>query len=110
MPGERVKTGDADAAGRMLRRHLLIHGRVQGVGYRQSLAATAGALGLLGWVRNRRNGSVEALLEGRAERVEALTQWAQRGPPEARVDRIDRIDQPAGEEEALAGFKIHPTL
>lgn len=69
-------------------RNLRIHGRVQGVGYRWSLRAEADRLGLAGWVRNRRDGSVEALVSGSIEAVEALVVWAQRGPSMARVDRV----------------------
>ncbi len=68
--------------------NLRITGRVQGVGFRWSLCAEAQALGLAGWVRNRRDGSVEALLYGPPAAVDRLRQWAQRGPPMARVDRV----------------------
>ena len=68
--------------------HLLIFGRVQGVGYRESLRAEAEAAGCTGWVRNRADGSVEAVIEGAAEAVADVVAWARRGPPAARVDRI----------------------
>jgi acylphosphatase len=68
--------------------HLLIFGRVQGVGYRESLRAEAVAAGCTGWVRNRTDGSVEAVIEGAAEAVADMVAWARRGPPTARVDRI----------------------
>lgn len=92
-----------------LRRHLSIHGRVQGVGYRWSLCATAIALGLAGWVRNRHDGSVEALIEGPPEAVDALTQWARRGPPEARVERVDGTEQASDGAAPLTGFEKKPT-
>ncbi len=69
-------------------RNLRIHGRVQGVGYRWSLCAEATRLGLAGWVRNRHDGSVEALVSGPVETVDALVLWAQRGPSMARVERV----------------------
>ena len=72
-----------------LTRHLSIHGRVQGVGFRWSLHAEATALGLTGWVRNRREGSVEALVAGEDMAVIKLISWARRGPPRAQVERVN---------------------
>jgi len=69
--------------------HLRISGRVQGVGFRDALLREALARGLTGWVRNRRDGSVEAVLQGNAAAVEAVQVWARRGPPAARVDRVE---------------------
>jgi acylphosphatase len=63
-------------------RHLSICGRVQGVGFRYALLGEASARGLAGWVRNRRDGSVEALVQGNEAAVNALIAWARRGPPE----------------------------
>jgi acylphosphatase len=91
-------------------RHLRITGRVQGVGYRWSLRAEAEALGLVGWVRNRRDGSVEAVISGATEAVAALTRWAQRGSPAARVDTVICSEPPAEGCQALAGFEQRPTL
>ena len=93
-----------------LTRHLSIHGRVQGVGFRWSLHAEATALGLTGWVRNRRDGSVEALVRGAPDAVAALTRWAWQGPPSAHVDRVLGNDQPESDDpELLAGFRQRPT-
>ena len=95
----------------LLTRHLSIFGRVQGVGYRWSFSAEATALGLSGWVRNRRDDSVEALFCGAPEAVEALTAWAWQGPPSARVDRVLSNDQPNAENlDALSGFSQRPTF
>ncbi|MDP1651514.1 MAG: acylphosphatase [Rhodocyclaceae bacterium] len=70
-------------------RHLVIHGRVQGVGFRASLAWEAQQLGVTGWVRNRRDGTVETMICGHDESVAAMIAWARRGPPGARVDRVE---------------------
>lgn len=90
-------------------RHLRIHGRVQGVGYRDALRREALRHGLGGWVRNCRDGTVEAVLQGEASAVEAVTGWARHGPPAARVDRVD--EQPAQEQSdrPYAGFEMLPT-
>ena len=89
--------------------HLRITGRVQGVGYRASLRGEALARGITGWVRNRRDGSVEAVVRGEAAALETLLAWARLGPPAARVDRVDaRLAQ--GElDRPYAGFDELPT-
>ena len=69
-------------------RHLRITGRVQGVYYRASMTEEATRLGLQGWVRNRQDGSVEALAQGPASAVQALIDWAHQGPRLARVDEV----------------------
>jgi len=94
----------------LLCRHLSILGRVQGVGYRWSLSTQAISLELTGWVRNRRDGSVEALICGTPEAVEALTAWSRQGPPSARVERIIYTDTPAAEcPEIAATFEQRQT-
>ena len=65
--------------------HLVITGLVQGVGYRASFEAQARALQLRGWVRNRRDGSVEAMVRGDAAALEKIVGWSRRGPPAAAV-------------------------
>lgn len=69
-------------------RLLQIHGRVQGVGFRDALRREALARGCTGWVRNRRDGSVEALVAGEAAAVEAVIAWSRQGPPAARVSGV----------------------
>lgn len=69
-------------------RHLRITGRVQGVGYRASFAAQAQAMKLAGWVRNRQDGSVEAIVRGSPESVQGITEWAHRGPANAAVCEV----------------------
>ncbi|GAB4115339.1 MAG: acylphosphatase [Sideroxydans sp.] len=69
--------------------HLVVHGRVQGVCYRDSMRREAERLGVNGWVRNRRDGTVEALAQGEADAVDALVRWAQRGPQLAAVTCVE---------------------
>jgi len=70
--------------------HVVIRGRVQGVGYRAWTEYTALEIGLEGWVRNRRDGTVEALFAGPQEEVEAMLEACRQGPPGARVAAVDR--------------------
>jgi acylphosphatase len=72
----------------MKTQHLLIQGRVQGVWFRESMRREAKRLGVTGWVRNTPDGAVEAVVQGSAEAVDALIEWARSGPPMARVDGI----------------------
>lgn len=88
-------------------RRLTVRGRVQGVWYRGWAVDQARALGLSGWVRNRRDGSVEILAAGPEEAVAALVGLCRRGPPAARVERVD-IEE--SDEPIPAGFEQRPTL
>ena len=69
-------------------RRLRITGNVQGVGFRYHAVAAAQRLGIRGWVRNRRDGSVEAEIVGDAEAVAAMIGWCRHGPPAARVAQV----------------------
>ncbi len=86
-------------------KHLLIHGRVQGVGFRYHFSEQAQWLGITGWVRNRRGGSVEAVIAGSPEAVEALLAWARRGPAAAQVERVDV----GAAEGKFSSFELRPT-
>ncbi len=72
----------------MIRAHLLIQGRVQGVGYRANTRRMANKLNLKGWVRNLRNGDVELLIEGPEVEVDRLIVWCHRGPTSAYVSKV----------------------
>jgi acylphosphatase len=92
-------------------RHVMIRGRVQGVGYRAWTEYTAIQHDLEGWVRNRRDGSVEAVLAGPAESVAQMIEACRRGPPAARVDAVDSRDA-TQDELAMRGrerFAVLPT-
>ena len=88
---------------------LRIYGRVQGVGYRDALRREALRRNLRGWVRNRRDGTVEALLQGDASAVQAVAAWARRGPPAASVERVDAQAASGELDRPYAGFDWLPT-
>jgi len=69
--------------------HLRIHGLVQGVSYRWNMVQAARQRSIAGWVRNRRDGTVEAMAAGPQAALDELVAWARRGPPGARVDQVD---------------------
>lgn len=77
-------------------KHLRIHGRVQGVYFRESMRQQAIELGVAGWVRNRSDGTVEAMVQGETSRVEQMIAWARNGPPSAEVDGLE-ISEGAGD-------------
>ncbi len=81
---------------------LVIHGRVQGVYFRDSMRREAQRLGVSGWVRNRSDGSVEAAVQGEAADVDAIVRWAHRGPESAHVERVE-IGQDDG---SYANFEV----
>jgi acylphosphatase len=70
-------------------KHLRIQGRVQGVGFRAAMYREAIRLNITGWVRNRDDGTVEAVIQGPEPSVAAMLAWAHRGPPGAQVDRVE---------------------
>ena len=83
-----------------------IEGRVQGVGYRAFVEMAAYELALSGWVRNRRDGSVEAVFQGPEEAVEEILERCGIGPRAAIVDRVETIGEGVG---AFRGFEVRPT-
>jgi acylphosphatase len=87
----------------MIRRRVVVHGRVQGVFFRDSARQRAEAHGVAGWIRNRPDGAVEAVLEGRPEAVERVVRFCETGPPRARIERVEVVDEPP---EGLSGFRI----
>jgi acylphosphatase len=91
------------ARGSTVRRGVSVAGRVQGVWFRESCRDRALASGVAGWVRNLDDGRVEVVLEGPPAAVDEVVAWCRQGPPRARVDRVDVVDEePVGER----GFRV----
>ena len=86
-------------------KQLIIIGRVQGVGFRFYMERKARELGVTGWVRNRRDGAVEAMVQGSPDAVEAMISWARRGPPSAVVAEV-RVTDASGD---FVTFDARPT-
>ncbi len=89
----------------MIRRRVVVHGRVQGVFFRDTIRGHAERRGVSGWVRNNADGTVEAVLEGEPDAVERLVELCREGPHGAVVDRVEVHEESA---EGLAGFAIRP--
>jgi acylphosphatase len=87
-------------------RRLRIHGLIQGVGYRESMRREAEKLEVSGWVRNRRDGSVEALVCGPDYAIAAIIAWARTGP---RFSRVERVLVENDEGITSVGFTVIPT-
>ena len=87
----------------MIRRRVIVHGRVQGVFFRDTTRRMAQSRGVAGWVRNTPEGTVEAVFEGDAEAVEAMVRFAHEGPRGATVERVEVADE---EPEGLTEFRI----
>jgi acylphosphatase len=86
-----------------VRKRVVVHGRVQGVWFRASAREHALARGVAGWIRNRPDGAVEAVLEGEPDAVQQVVRFLQTGPPGARVERIEVSDE---QPEGLTGFHV----
>ncbi|MDX3239402.1 acylphosphatase [Streptomyces sp. ME03-5709C] len=90
----------------MIRRRVVVTGAVQGVYFRDTCRMTADGTGVAGWVRNRPDGTVEAVFEGASEAVDQMVAWSYEGSPLSVVDRVEiTVEEPEG----LAGFEIRPT-
>ena len=87
----------------MRRRRVVVHGRVQGVFFRGSTVERAREVGVNGWVRNRPDGTVEAVFEGSAEQVAEMVCYCREGPPWARVERVEEFGEAP---EDLEGFGV----
>jgi acylphosphatase len=87
----------------MERRRVVVHGFVQGVGFRFAVERAARTRRVAGWVRNRPDGTVEAVFEGEPEDVDALVDFCRRGPRSAEVERVEVV---AESPEGLAGFQL----
>jgi acylphosphatase len=87
----------------MVRRRVVVHGRVQGVGFRYSLARAAETRGVAGWGRNRADGTLEAVFEGEPEAVESVIRLCHEGPRGAEVERVDVFEE---EPEGLTRFDV----
>ena len=88
-------------------KHIVLFGRVQGVSFRESIRVQAAKLGLLGWVRNRLNGSVEVMIQGNLSSLQDFLGWAKAGPALAKVEKMEVRDC---EQQNFSGFEIKPTL
>jgi acylphosphatase len=87
----------------LIRRRVVVHGRVQGVFFRDTTRSQAAARGAAGWVRNRHDGTVEAVFEGEPEAVEALLGFCREGPRGAAVQRVEVTDE---QPEGLTSFEV----
>jgi acylphosphatase len=87
----------------VVRRRVVVRGLVQGVGFRYAVVERARARGVNGWVRNRADGAVEAVLEGEPDAVDALVRFCETGPRGAEVDGVEVVDEPV---EGIAGFGV----
>jgi acylphosphatase len=87
----------------VVRRRVLVSGRVQGVFFRQRTIRLARSLGCAGWVMNRSDGQLEAVIEGSKEEVDRLVAWCHEGPDRAIVDGVEVVEE---EPEGLEGFDV----
>lgn len=86
-----------------VRRRVVVHGRVQGVFFRDTCRRQAHARGVAGWITNRPDGAVEAVFEGEPDAVAALVDFCRRGPRDAEVDSVEESSE---QPEGLSGFEV----
>lgn len=86
-----------------VRRRVVVHGRVQGVFFRDTCRRQAHARGVAGWITNRPDGAVEAVFEGEPDAVAALVEFCRRGPRDAEVDSVEESSE---QPEGLSGFEV----
>ena len=87
----------------MIRRRVIVRGRVQGVFFRDTLRRMAETRGVSGWARNRDDGAVEAILEGAGDAVESMLRFCREGPERAEVEDVEVLEE---EPEGLSGFRV----
>lgn len=87
----------------MVRKRVIVQGRVQGVFFRDTTRRMADSRGVAGWVRNNPDGSVEAAFEGEPDAVDAMVRFAREGPRGAAVERVEVFDE---EPEGASGFRV----
>ncbi|WP_114945095.1 acylphosphatase [Microvirga calopogonii] len=90
--------------------HVLIHGRVQGVSFRAWTQHQAQLHGLMGWVRNRRDGTVEALFSGPEDLVEVMLKACHEGPAGSRVEKVEILDEGDPEYDLSSRFEVRGTV
>jgi acylphosphatase len=90
-------------------KNLRITGRVQGVGFREAMVERANQLGVRGWVRNRSDGSVEAVIAGEEAQVRAMVDWAHRGPAGAQVESV-QLNELTSPGVMMSRFEPRPTV
>ena len=94
---------DSRASDDVIRRRIVVHGRVQGVWFRGATERQARALGVAGWVRNLPDGTVEAVFEGSTSAVQRAVAYCRQGPPGARVERVEEREEAP---EGLRSFDV----
>lgn len=87
----------------MIRRRVIVHGRVQGVFFRDTMRRMAVSRGVAGWVRNTPEGTVEAVFEGPSDAIESMVDFCEQGPRGASVERVEVTEE---DPEGLTGFAI----